>query len=253
MIPLLLTALSAPAHAGTPYFGLEWRPLSRQDLVWVEENRTSGTAVGEFDGTVKPVFSAFGGGWINRWFGIQAGLGLARITSTSFVDDTFRTVHRGVFRPSLDFRFGWAEQRLQAPVPWVMLGVYGDVPSARDVSNGFTEDEQAAADESSVTERARLGGVGGRLGFGVDYRLLPGLSIGALATVGLHRSTFAGGDDSFASIWVSSEAALLLTFEWPGEARRNAARAELDARRSARRNARGQVDEDPMETSSDAL
>lgn len=237
MIPLLMTLLS-PAHAATPFFGVEWRPLSRQDLVWVEEDRTSGTAVGEFDGTVRPVASAFGGVWFNKFVGLQVGVGLARVTSTTFVDDTFRSRHQGVFRPSLDLRFGWMEQRLQRPVPWFLLGVYGDVPSARDVSNGYTEEEQTAADEGAATDRARLGGVGGRAGFGVDYRLLPGLSLGAVVSVGIHRSTYAGGDDSFVSVWASTEAALLLTFEWPDEARRNAAVAELDARRVARRQSR---------------
>ncbi len=222
MLPLFL-ALTATASGGTPFFGLEWRPLSRQDLVWVEEGRTSGTAVGEFDGAVRPVFGAFGGYWFNKYVALQVGLGMARVTHTSRVDDIYRSQHWGVFRPSLDLRFGWMEQGVRRPVPWFLLGVYGDVPSARDVSNGFTDEEQAAADESATVERYRLGGVGGRAGIGVDYRLLPGLSIGALFTAGIHRSTYAGGDVGFASIWASTEAALLLTFEWPGPVQPHAA------------------------------
>jgi hypothetical protein len=198
--------------------------------VWVEEGRTSGTAVGEFDGTARPLFSAFGGVWFDRHIALVLGLGMARLTSTSEADDIYVQRHWGVFRPSLDLRFGWAPQRLHRPVPWVLLGMYGDVPSARDVSNGYTEEEQAAADESASTERARLGAFGGRLGFGVDYRLLPGLMLGLQATAGIHRSTYAGGDGSWASVWVATDAALLLTFEWPpeglGPKRR---RAEADA------------------------
>jgi hypothetical protein len=203
------------AQAATPFVGLEWRPLSRQDLVWVEEGRTSGVAVGEFDGAVRPVFSAFGGAWFNRHVGLSIGLGLAQLSSTTRTDDIYRQRQWGVVRPSLDLRFGWLERRLRYPIPWFLVGFHGDIPTARDVSNGYTAEEQEAADISAETERFRLGGAGGRVGAGVDYMLLPGLSLGAVFSVGLHASTFVGPDEGFTTLWVSTDAALLLTFEWP--------------------------------------
>jgi hypothetical protein len=215
MWPLLTISLTASAATTTPFLGVEWRPLSRQDLVWVDEGRTSGVAVGEFDGAVRPVFSAFGGVWFSRHVGLSLGLGMARLTTTNRSGDTYRQRHWGVFRPSLDVRIGWLERRLRYPIPWFVLGVYGDVPSARDVSNAYTADEQAAADESARLERIRLGGVGGRAGVGVDYMVLPGLSLGLTFTVGLHASTFVGSDEGFTNLWMSTEGALLVTFEWP--------------------------------------
>jgi hypothetical protein len=223
----MLTAwlwVSLVANAATPFIGLEWRPLSRQDLVWVDEGRTSGVLVGEFDGAVRPVFSAFGGAWFNRYVGLSLGLGVAQLSSTTRVEDTYRQRQWGVVRPQLDLRFGWLDRRLRFPIPWFMLGAHGDIPSARDVSNAYTDDEQEAADSAAEVERIRLGGVGGRAGLGVDYMMLPGLSLGLTFSVGVHASTYVGPDEGFTTLWVSTDGALLLTFEWPGvgEARRKA-------------------------------
>jgi hypothetical protein len=198
-----------------PFFALEFRPLSRLDLVWVDEGRTSGTTVGEFDGAVRPSMGAMGGLWVNRWFGFSVGLGVAQRSTISLVDDVEVRQHTAVIRPSLDVRLGWARPQLRRPTPWVLLGVYGDVPSVGHRSDAYSEDEQAAADATSETERIRLGGVGGRVGFGVDYRVLPGLSIGAMTSLGLHRSAYQGADSSVATMWLATDASLLLMFEWP--------------------------------------
>lgn len=223
----LLLALLAPAPAATGYAGLEWRPLSRQDLVWVEEGRTSGAAVGEFDGSVRSVLHAFGGVWFNRYIAVQGGLGLARLTTTSRIDDGYRQRHWGVIRPSVDLRFGWMEPRLRYPIPWVILGAYGDIPSVRDVSDAYTAEEQEAADALATSDRVRLGKVKGRVGMGVDYQMLPGVSLGAMFTVGVHRSTYEGADDTFTSLWLATDGALLVTFEWPAKAAKQQA-AEAD-------------------------
>ena len=215
---LLMLALSTPGQAATGFAGLEWRPLSRADLVWVDDGRDTGTAVGEFDGTVRPLLSAFGGVWFNRYVGLSAGLGVARLTSTSEAADVFRQRHWGVVRPSLDVRIGWVEPRVRYPVPWFLIGVHGDIPSARDVSNGFTADEQTAADGAAEVERYRLGGIGGRVGAAVEYRLLPGISIGAQVTLGLHRTFVTGSELTLTSVWLATEAAILLQFEWPAGA-----------------------------------
>ncbi|MCA9573047.1 MAG: hypothetical protein KC656_34665, partial [Myxococcales bacterium] len=141
----LLLVLAAPVQAAQPFAGLEFDPLSRQDLVFVDEGRTSGTAVGELDGTVRSVASAYGGAWITRHVGIAVGLGVALAQATSRVDDVERQRTVGVFRPSLDVRLGWMERRPRFPIPWFLVGVYGDIPLASDRSTGFTEEEQAAA------------------------------------------------------------------------------------------------------------
>lgn len=217
MGPMLLALMVTAQAAPRGFAGLEWRPLSRQDLVWVDENRTSGTTVGEFDGTVKPVLSAFGGAWFNRYVGLSAGLGFAQSTADSRTTETRQQHVWSVVRPSLDVRLGWVEPRDRFPIPWFLVGVYGDIPTVRDVSEQYTEDEQAAADAAALNDRYRLGGVGGRVGAGVDYRILPYLAIGAQFNVGLHRSTYTGADTRFTTLWVATEASILLTFEWPGK------------------------------------
>jgi hypothetical protein len=213
-----------PAVALRPFFALEFRPLSRMDLVWVDESRTSGTSVGEFDGVVRPSLGAMGGLWVNRWFGFSLGLGVAQRATVSFVDDVEVRQRTAVVRPSLDLRFGWARPQLHRPTPWVLLGVYGDVPSVAHRSDAYSEEEQAAADATSDSERIRLGGVGGRVGFGVDYRVLPGLSLGAMASLGIHRSTYQGADSSVATAWLATDASLLLMFEWPPRGERREGR-----------------------------
>lgn len=216
---LLLAALAGSSFAVppevAPFAGVAWRPLSRQDLVWVDEERTSGTGVGEFDGAVRPVIDGFLGIWIARHYGIVLGVGAARVQTTTWVDDTYQQRAWGVVRPSLEFRYAPLAIRDRFPVPWLMIGVHGDIPAVSDRSDGYTAEQQDAADETAAEERARLGGVGGRTGVGVDYRLLPGIAVGAMFSVGLQRSVLKGTDATFVSSWVSTEGALLLTFEWP--------------------------------------
>jgi hypothetical protein len=72
------------------------------DLVWVDEGRTSGTTVGEFDGVVRPSLGAMGGLWVNRWFGFSVGLGVAQRATLSFVDEVEVRQRTAVVRPSLD-------------------------------------------------------------------------------------------------------------------------------------------------------
>lgn len=216
----MLLALGIDAYAAPRGFaGLEWRPLSRQDLVWVDEDRTSGTSVGEFDGTVRPVLGAFGGLWVNRFVGLSFGLTYAQLDRSSRTEESRRLTRVSVLRPSLDLRFGWMEPLHHRPVPWVLVGLYGDIPAARDVSTAYTQEEQEAADDVAADSRYRLGGIGGRVGLGLDYRLLPGLMIGGQVSVGLHRAGYTGGDTRFATVFLATEAALLLTFEWPGRGR----------------------------------
>jgi hypothetical protein len=218
-----------PAVALRPFFAVEFRPLSRVDLVWVDEGRTSGTTVGEFDGVVRPSLGAMGGLWVNRWFGFSLGLGVAQRATVSFVEEVQVRQRTSVVRPSLDLRFGWARPHLHRPTPWVLLGVYGDVPSVAHRSDAYSEDEQAAADATSQSERIRLGGVGGRVGFGVDYRVLPGFSLGAMASLGVHRSTYQGADSSVATAWLATDASLLLMFEWPPRGERGGRRGRAGA------------------------
>ena len=97
----------------------------------------------------------------------------------------------------------------------MLLGGHVDLPSSRDVSNGYTEDEQLAADEAATEDRIRLGAWGGRAGAGVDLGVLPYLRLGGQWTLGWQRSLWKSGDPGTVTSFVSAEAAFLLEFQWP--------------------------------------
>ena len=212
---MLFALLLAVAHAATPFGGVEYRPLSRADLGWLLEGRTSGLAVGEFDGTLVPALQAFGGAWVTDRTALSLNLGVARLQNTTNVDGITRQRHWGVVRPGFDVRWALTERQARRPFPWVLLGGHASIPSARDVSSGYTKDEQEAADEQAFLERARLGGLGARLGIGADYEVLPGLGIGAQWSLAWHQGTWTADDLDLVSSWLAGDASLILTFRWP--------------------------------------
>jgi hypothetical protein len=205
----------AGAWAAVPYVGVEWRPLSRADLTWVDEGDTSGLLVGASDGIVRPLLQAYGGAWVTDHVGVQGGLGLARLQTTTWEEDTFSQRHWGVLRPSGDVRVSMLSRTDPRPVPWAFLGAHLDIPSARDVSNGYTPEEDVAAQQISTAERRRLGGIGGRAGLGVDLALRPELRVGLQWGVDWQRSLFLADDPGTASSFVAGEAAVLLEVHWP--------------------------------------
>lgn len=209
-------AVAGGGDGAVPFAGVEWVPLSRADLSWVDDGRTSGLGVGEFDGFVRPALTAYGGAWLGRRLGLSGGLGVARLQSTTWVGETYQQRHWGVVRPSIDLRVGLADRVVQRPVPWLVVGMYGDIPSSRDVSNGYSEEEQEVADQSAYEDRLRLGGLGGRLGLGIDYRVVEGVALGASYAVELHRSVLRTSDVGTVTSWLTARAALHVTFEWPG-------------------------------------
>ncbi|MFT4623652.1 MAG: hypothetical protein ACI8PZ_002308 [Myxococcota bacterium] len=216
---LTLILLLGTSGAATPTVGLEWRPLSRGDLMWTGEQRTSGLSVGEFDGFVRPALGFYAGAWTGPRTALLGSLGIARLQNTTVVNDQYRQRHWGVIRPALDARFAFADVVERKPIPWILAGLYGDIPSARDVSNGYTDDEQETADELAGAERARLGGAGLRAGFGVDWRFAGGIVIGGQYAVGVHRAVFQADDTDSVTAWTVAEASLLVGFEWPGRER----------------------------------
>ena len=209
----MLVWLTATVFATTPVAGLSFTPLSRGDLVWVDDGRTTGLSVGEFDGMVRPALEPFAGVWFDH-VGVFGTLGVARATANTTTEETWIEQHRGVVRPALDLRLRLNEPMVQRPAAWLGLGMYGDIPSARFTSNGFTAEEQQAANEQATFDRARLGGVGGRVGAGVDLALRESLWIGATTHLRLHRGTLLSGDTISTSAWLGTEAALTATFVW---------------------------------------
>lgn len=223
LLPLWLTAtlLAAPASAEpstdapTATLGLAWRPLSRADLMWTADGRTSGVAVGEFDGVVAPDLRPFAGVWLAGRWGLLGGLGFARLDATTWTGDTFRQRVWAVLRPELEARWTFWDRRDTRPTPFLLLAGYGDVPFARDTSNTFTEEEQDAADENATLERARLGGFGLRAGLGVDHELVDHLRVGFVTAFRWHQGVLRTSEATTTSSWMAVDAAITVAFEWP--------------------------------------
>ena len=204
-----------PALAADPYLAFEWRPLSRGDLTVVGEQRTSGLLVSSSDGFARPQMQLDAGAWLTDRLGLQASLGIARATVTSWNGDVYAQQHWGVMRPGLDLKLRPPTPHHGLPTPWALLGAHVDIPSARDVSNGYTANEQLDADEAAGIDRLRLGALGARIGLGVEQRLIGGLSLGAQYTAAWQRSLFVRRDPVTLESTVFGEAALLLIFDWP--------------------------------------
>ncbi len=210
----MLLLLLSTALAATPFAGLQFNPISRADLVWEGDARSTGTLVGEFDGTANPALKGFGGVWLGNGLGIVGTLGIARLTTTTWVEDVWRQRHWGIVRPGLDLRFSLGPREVGRPAAWVSAGTYGDIPSSRDTSNGYTEEEQEDADLTAFIDRGRLGGFGFTAGFGVDYRVAKGIAVGGTYGLRLHRGVLRSPEAVSVSSWIAAEGALLLTFEW---------------------------------------
>lgn len=213
---LIAAASAAPA---VPVFGLEWRPLGRADLAWVQEGRTTGLGVGELDGSVRPPLSAWFGLWASQRVAFVGSLGVARLTTTTWTqgadgEDVYVSRHWGVVRPELGLRLApWGHDR--SPMPLAQLGVHGDIPSARAVSNAYTEAEQLTADEIAAADRARLGGFGARLGLGAEVALGRGVRVGGIWSLAWQQTLTLSDDTNAVSTWLVADASLLFSIELP--------------------------------------
>lgn len=212
---MLTLLLCAQAIAADPFLAFEWRPLGRSDLTMVQEQRTSGLLVGELDGFARPQVQLDAGAWLGRHVGLQGNLGIARHTITTWTGDVYAQRHWGVVRPGLDMKVRPGPSANGLPVPWALVGTHVDIPSVRDVSNGYTEEEQMLGDEAASVDRVRLGALGARVGVGVEQRLIGGLSVGAQYTAVWQRSLFVRQDPTTITSLFTGEGALLLLFDWP--------------------------------------
>lgn len=207
MIALVLSI----ALGAEPFAGASLRPFSRADLVWVQEGRTSGEGVGEFDGVVRPGIQPFVGAWFGPRIGLLGSVGIASVSTSTFVGEDISRRSHTVVRPSVDLRVGLREE---SPRVWTVASIHADIPSAVDRSTVYTEEEQEAADVAATNTRARLGGVGGALGAGVDVSLLPALSVGLQYRLELHRGSLRNTTAVTTSTWLASDASLQMTVHW---------------------------------------
>ena len=211
MSTLLSLALSgAVAHAGpTALVGVDWVPSGRGDLAWVDDGQGSGTLVGEFDGLLRPPVTAWGGpAWAKD--AVLFGLGATRWSTTTWTADQKTHISMGSIRPSVDYRRYFRERTPGKATAWVGAGVHGNIPLVAMRSEAWTEEERVAMEETAATERARIGGFGGRAGLGAELWLPGGVGLGARWSATLHHQQWNGTDGYTVSSWLGSEAALTL-------------------------------------------
>jgi hypothetical protein len=211
MSPLLLPLVLLASHAALarPLAGVAWVPFSRGDLAWIEDDRSSGTGVGEFDGLLVPSLTFYGGATSGKNT-FTGGLAIARITTTDTTADTETQNHVGALRLSADWRRSFGTPAPRKVNPWLEAGLHGIIPSARDVSDAYSDAEQSAADEGATAERQAIGGAGLELGPGFTWAFDGGLSVGARYHLVLYASWSSTETTATWTTFVYPEAALLL-------------------------------------------
>lgn len=170
----ILGLLAGPALA-EPIVALDYVPFSRGDLVWLEEDWTSGTGVGEFDGLLKTPLTPWIGVRGSRWTTLGT-VGSARFATVTSDSNGRHTVSKAGVRlgASLQRTVGdWEITR-----PWVGLGAWGVIPFVRDQSDAYNKAQTAEAEFDAAADRARIGGIGARAGGGLDMPVLPGAKLG---------------------------------------------------------------------------
>lgn len=208
----MLVVLQLIGHAlAAPYVGVDYVPFGRQDIAWVEEGQLSGSLVGEGDGLVQPELTAWGGA-AGKYDAVLFGLGIARISTSIYVEDEYTTSYAATVRPSVDYRRYLAPRNSGSAVGFMQVGTYGLIPAAGTYSDTYTRSEQNDADQAAQELRARIGGFGFRAGGGAEVGWGSGLTLGARYLFVFHRTQALGEDNFTVSTLVHGEAALILGF-----------------------------------------
>ena len=191
--------------------GLDLVPYGRGDLLWVAEDRDSDALVGEFDGVLRPPLTAYGGVRTEKT-AYLATFGTARIATASRGDGGTSRQAAGAFRPGLDVQRYLGAPEV-GPVAWLGAGAYGVIPTAVDLNDLYTEAEAQDAEAEASDLRARIGGVGLRVGVGGDYRWGEGLVLGLRYHLVGHRGQALTSDTLTVSTLTYGEAGLRLQLE----------------------------------------
>jgi hypothetical protein len=218
---LFVLALLSPNLAwGAPpdgVVGVDYVPLGRADLAWVEEGRLSGTLSGEGDGMLQAPLRAWGGvAW--KRHAILAGFGMVRVTTTTWgssPDDGSELVTRvrqGGIRPSLDYRFYPKIRETNRALPWVGAGLAGVIPTVAYESEAWVETEEEAWLQAEAEDRARIGAFSVRVSGGAELMLDNGLVLGVRQAFDLDRYREVDSDSVNVSVLMATESALTLGF-----------------------------------------
>ncbi len=188
-----LLMLITPAALAGGMVGVDLAPLGRGDLVAVDEGRATGLSVGEADGLLNPPITAWGGVAGEHVAGLF-GFAVASVQTRTWTpdpaggDDLVTNRRVSTLRPSADLR--WYPKGRSGPAlqPWFGSGVYVVAPLVSYRSDAWSQKEQAGWQDAADEDRARLFGLGGRIGGGCELRLESGVRLGARYDLGVHRA-----------------------------------------------------------------
>ncbi len=205
-----LALFCAVAHAGA-LVGVDIVPFGRADLSWVQEDQLSGTQVSETDGLLQPPVTPWGG-YASKRHAFLGGLSMARVATHVDTAKTGSSKSRMGIRPSFDYRWYWVDRQPGRPVAYLMTGLHGVIPVAKDRADDATEAEQKVLENQSKQDLSRIGGFGGRLGLGAEIQWDNGLVLGARYAFIYHRSRRLDEEAVTVSSLLRGEAALVLAF-----------------------------------------
>jgi len=222
MITALLVVLS-PALAGPWHgtVGVDWTPLGRSDLAWVDAGQLSGTLVAATDGMLAPPL-ALHLGVTTATDAVLLDLGLGRLGTTDITYDGDGAVVSEAAQYVMGLRLGADYRRYlrrrvlpgddSAPSvsPYLQGGGYAVIPSARRADTSWTADEQTVQDSEAGGDRARIGAVGFRVGGGAEACFSLGACVGLRGLLVVQRSQEVGEGYKTVSTLATLEPALTL-------------------------------------------
>ena len=178
---MLLALLTSTTALAGPTLGLELLPGT--DPLQTQEMSPE---VEQLHQLLRPPLNAWVGLERERWTW-QLSLGAARQLTTRWDAGQARRYAITAFRPGVEAQRRWDQAQVLRPDPFLAVGLWGVVPIVRDRSSAYGPAEQDAANESARGVMAQVGGVGIRLGGGLDLPVNETLSVGAAAYWSLWR------------------------------------------------------------------
>jgi hypothetical protein len=198
------------AHAGA-LLGAEYVPPGLGESAWVEGGQLSGTQVAERDGMLVPPLRTHGG-WVFGRTGLLGGLSVARVATSVQTAESTSAESRSALRPAVSVRRWLMDPVSSTPLFFLTSGVHLVVPFVVSASDGASTEEESALDEAAEEDEDRIGGWGGQLGMGAEYRLENGISFGMKSTVEIHRSQKSNAQTRTVSVLVRPQTALTVGF-----------------------------------------
>lgn len=216
---LLAVLLSTGTAEAKPhgFLGVDYLPLGRADLGWVEEGRLSGVLGNEEDGMVQGPLRMWGGlGWERH--AVVGGLSAVRMKTTTWSsspDDGAELVTEttvGGVRPAVDYRYYFLPRGPGLVSPYIGGGLNAVIPTVKSSSETWTASEESGFLAQQAEDRARIRGAGARIQGGAELLFDNGLMLGVRQGFEVQRGERVDTETARTTALLSTETALSLGF-----------------------------------------